>query len=114
MPSQTLVEKAVQCSSSGCNATAEANLSRQPLCRHHLIAACRERLDAAIFMVSQRPIDEAFSVTGFVMPCRDAANELMHNAHDLLPGDQAKLMDILLRVEYISQQLLGTNPGPTA
>jgi hypothetical protein len=114
MPSETLVERALQCSSSGCNATAEANLSCQPLCRHHLIAACRERLDAAIFMASRRPIDDAFSVTEFVIPCREAAKELMHNAHDLSPGDQAKVMDILLRVEFISQQLLGTNPGPTA
>jgi hypothetical protein len=61
-------------------------------------------------MTSRRPLDDAFSVTEFVVPCRDAANELMHNAHDLSPGDQAKLMDILLRVEYVSQQLLSTSP----
>jgi hypothetical protein len=84
---------------------AEASLSLQPFCRHHVIAACRQRLDAAIFMASQQPlsVDSAVSAAAVSSFCRDAAKELMKNAHDLSQPDQAKLVDILLRVEYISQ-----------
>jgi hypothetical protein len=114
MPSEILVESAVQCSLKGCDEIAEASLSLQLLCRHHLIATCRQRLDAAIFMASQQPrsVDSAVSVAEISSSCRDAANELMKNAQDLSRGDQAKLMDILLRVQYISQLIAAASQNP--
>lgn len=108
MRSTFVAEKASQCSFRDCERSSDATLSHQKLCREHLLAICRNRLDAAAGLLTGKPLlpGNIEVARNFVIECANAAKELRQSANDLAPLDQANLMDILLRVEDISQRLL--------
>lgn len=103
-----LVEKAPRCNFKGCEHSSDATLSHRSLCREHLVAICRERLDATSRLLAEKSLlpGDIEAARTFVIECANAAREVMQAANDLAPLDQAQLMEILLRVEDLSQRLL--------
>jgi hypothetical protein len=108
MRSNLLLEKATRCNFKGCEHSSDAAISHRNLCREHLVAICRERLDATSHLLAEkwlRPGDIEAART-FVIECAMAAREVMQDTNDLALMDQAQLMEILLCVEDLSQRLL--------
>jgi hypothetical protein len=108
MRSILLVEKTSRCNFKGCERSFDAALSHKKFCREHLLAICRNRLEAVAGLLTRKRLlpNNAEVARAFVVECAKAASDLMQTSNDLDPLDQSKLMEILLRVEDLSQQLL--------
>ena len=109
MVSNFLVEKASLCSFRDCRHSADGTFSHQRFCREHVLLICRERLAAATTLIKADGVQPANTEVAceFISECARAAKELMQDANDLAPLQQAQIMEVLLRVEDLSQCLRG-------
>jgi hypothetical protein len=106
--SNFVVEKASVCRFRNCQKAADGTISHQTFCREHVLVICRERLDAAAALLQDGGVqrNNALIAREFVVECSRAAQELLQGANDLAPLEQAKIMEIFLRVEDLSQRLM--------
>ncbi len=108
MVSNFLVEKASMCKFRSCQKPAEGMISHQTFCREHVLLICRERIDAAAALIKNKSVMPGNTSVAreFIVECARAAKELMRDGNDLAPAEQAAVMEILIRVEDLSQRLL--------